>query len=134
MPLRVRGTSMSAAADRLLRRQTLQNPNAASFAIAQAVMQPVRALLPEFDLIGINTIPSPVYGTRRAVTGIPGREFGKTGLEDGPRRDHRALARGQRRDAAPGWTRGEIRVRFGGRKLRYSSRDAHLAVHLAPIK
>src|SRR5512143_1771197 len=97
MPCRVRGTSMAAAP---LRRQTLHNPAAATLAIAQAVVQPVRSLLPEFDFIGMDTIPSPVYGTRRIAMGIPRREFGVAGFERGARRDHGALPRGQRSGAA----------------------------------
>src|ERR1700722_15317329 len=96
MPLRVRPTSMSAA----LRRQTLKNPTAARLAIAQAVMQPVGTLLPEFDLVGMDTIPSPVYGTRRKAVVVLGREFGVTRFENGARLDHRALSRCQRCNAA----------------------------------
>src|ERR1700740_3229381 len=108
----MRTTSMSAAAATLLRRQALQNPSTATLAIAQAVMQPVRALLPEFNLIGMNTISSPVYGTRRAVIGILGREFRETVLKGDTRRDHGALPRGRRCDAASKRARREIGVRF----------------------
>src|SRR5436190_16577874 len=97
-------------------------------------MQPVRALLPEFDLIGMNTIPSPVYGTRRAVVGIPGLEFPVAVFEHCARRDRGALPRSQCREAAPNRPRREVGVRFGGRKLRDTSGDTHLAVDLAPVK
>ena len=115
MPLSVRGTSMMSAA---LRRQALENPSAAMLAIAQAVMQAVRALLPEFDFIGMDTITSPVYGTRRGCVGILGCEFGVAGFERGSRFDYGALARGQRGQAALAGARGEIGVGFGGGEFR----------------
>src|SRR6185312_6445666 len=103
----MRGTSISAAAAGLLRREALQNPITATLAITQAIMQPIRALLPKFDLIEMSTIPSPVYGTRRAVVGILRLELGKAGFERGARRHYRTLPRSQRRDAACMRTRGE---------------------------
>src|SRR5512141_2878439 len=97
MPWSVRGTSMMSAA---LRRQALENPSAAMLAIAQAVMQAVRALLPEFDFIGMDTITSPVYGTRRGCVGILSCEFGVARFQYGARFDDGALAGGQCRQAA----------------------------------
>src|ERR1700684_3630513 len=108
---------MSAAVAALLRRQALQNPSTTNLAITQAVMQAVRALLPEFDLIRMNTIPSPVYGTQWPVVGIRGLELGKADLQDGACWDHAALPGSQRRYPAASRSRSEIGVRFSVRKL-----------------
>src|SRR5438477_6689201 len=124
MPLSVRGTSISAA----LRRQALKNPMAATLAIAQAVVQPVGAMLPEFDLVGMDTIPSPVYGTWRVAIGILRGDGRVPCFERRPRRNHRALPGGYCRNAASSGSRGEVGVRFGGGQLRYTAGDAHLAV------
>src|SRR5439155_23129780 len=110
MPFSVLGTSISAPKLIPLRRQTLQNPTVARFAIAQAVVHAVRSLLPEFNLIGMDTIPSPVYGTRHIAVRILGRKLGKAGIQRRPRWDHRALPRGGSRDPAARWTSCKISV------------------------
>src|SRR5579871_6172119 len=128
MPWRVRGTSMSAA----LRRKPLENPSAAMLAIAQAVMQAMRGLLPEFDFVGMDTITSPVYGTRRGCVGILGCEFGEAGFQYGAGLDDGALARREGGHAALAGARGEVGVGFSRGEFRHASGNADLAVHSVP--
>jgi len=82
----------------------------------------------------MDTITSPVYGTRRGFFGIRGREFGVAGFEHGARLDDGALARGERCQAALAGTGREIDVGFGGGEFRHASGDADLAVYGVPIE
>jgi len=82
----------------------------------------------------MNTISSPVYGTRRAAAGIPSILFGKPSLYHSARRYHGALPRSHGREAASTRTRCEIGIGLSGWKFRDTPRDANLAIEFAPVK
>src|SRR5579863_2983195 len=111
MPLSVRLRSMSAA----LRREAVDMPSAiATPAITQTVMKAGFALLPEFDLVGMDTITSPMFWTRRTGVGIPGLQFLQIRCERGVRFHHRTLFRNRGAETAAERAAFEIFVRFRG--------------------
>src|SRR5579864_3251135 len=102
----MRETSISAArtgaSSRTLRRQALHLPGTIAAAlVTQAIMQAILSLLPEFDLIGTDTIPSPGFWTRRPVLGMAGHHLCQSLDQRGARGDHRALPGNHSAETAP---------------------------------
>src|SRR5579862_6773510 len=61
----------SVASQVLLGRQAVDLPRAvALLAVAEPVVQAVFSPLPEFDFNGMDTIPSPIFGTRRIAARV----------------------------------------------------------------
>jgi len=91
-------------------------------------------LLPEFDFIGFDTIPSPVYGTRRFAIRIPHDSFRIGGFQFRARGDDAALPGRDGREPAAHGPGGKIRIRFPGGKLHNAARNANLAIQFPPVK
>src|SRR5512143_3176525 len=105
-------------------------------AIADAVVQPRRAPLPEFDLLGHETIAAPVRRPRDVLARarVLRLDGGEALLEHFPAGDRLALRRRPRAEACGARPLGEVRARFGVVDVLDRALDAHLALELGPVE
>src|SRR6202165_6111879 len=117
-----------------LRCQTLQPPTAVSSPdVAQPVVQPVFAALPELDPARPQRVAAPV-GRQWNLIGIFRRELSHRALEHLARRQPATLPRGQRRDLRAPGPAPEVLERGGPAQAPHRPGPAHLVASLKPVE
>src|SRR6266542_6017780 len=107
--------------------EPLDHPRASVTAVPQAIVEPVRLVLPELDGVGADPVAAPERGQRHVAVGVARREPLQPLLEHRSARDHLALRRGP--GAQPAAERAGTEIRLG--LLAADPLDAALDAHLA---
>ena len=102
--------------------------------IANPIVQPRGATLPELDGVGSEAISAPMRRTRHgaAVVAIARLHLGEAGLQRRAPPDGLALRRRPRSELRRARTAREIVGRFGGVERRREALDPHLPLELGP--
>ncbi|CAM2144862.1 hypothetical protein PT2222_160185 [Paraburkholderia tropica] len=118
-----------------LRREALDAPGVGCVLthVANAVVQPRRTALPEFDRRRHDAIAAPMRRTRR-ILAVLRADFALARFELLAAFDHRALLRRPGADARAERTRLEIRLAFRLAGLFDRAFDAHLTLEFNPVK
>src|SRR5208282_3861127 len=95
--------------------------------VAEPVVEPIRAALPEFDASRGQQVSAPKGRSGDFLAGIFRFHFPPSLFESGPVRDRFALLGGPGCYAAPARSASEISVRFCRRQLRDRSGNADVA-------
>src|SRR6266511_2689823 len=112
-------------------REALDDPDTIiPAAIAQAVVQPAGAALPELDRLGDHAVAAPVRRPGHLPVGVGGRELVQAALQRRTAVDRLALARGPGAQAAAERPALEVGVGLGRRDLLDAPFDADLALQL----
>src|SRR5687768_7490681 len=127
----MRNAQCTTASRPILRRQPLPLPASAFADIAQPIVQPALATLPELELLGQHAVPAPPGGPRHRVAVELPRDA-ESRLERRPALDHLALMGRIHAPAALERARREVRVRLGLAHLLHGAADAHLPLDRRP--
>src|SRR6266480_5947426 len=101
--------------------------------VAQPVMQPERASLPELHRVGFEKVPAPEVRHRDLPRLWPASlQLGDTVIQDSPRRDHGRLPAGPRPDLGEPGPRPVVGLALGLRQLADRALDDHLALEAVP--
>src|SRR5258708_38458432 len=109
---------MRGAPRRRSRREPLDRPARAVAPVAEAVVEPVIAVLPELVRLGSDDEAAPDLRTRHRSRRVSLLQLLDGLLELAPARYDLALVRRARRQLRPVRPRGEVRVRVGERHAR----------------
>src|SRR4029453_18310182 len=102
--------------------------------ITKAVVQTIRASLPEFHDIGFHSISTPVWRQRNTLIPKTFCHLCHSRVQDAPPIQDLALARGPRAQLAAERARMKIGLRFFPRGSSRLPADANLPVQLDPVK
>src|SRR5439155_22640034 len=116
----------------LLGGEPLDEPAVALAAIAQPVVEPVRAVLPELVALGRDSEAAPVRRPQDVAASRLERCHPR--LEARTTLDHLALRRGARADLGAAGTRAEVRLRLGFLDALDGSLDPHLPPEGIPVE
>src|SRR6185312_10235988 len=120
---------------RLLRRQPLDVPAAVVLAcIAQAIVEAVRATLPELERFRRDAEAAPVRGERNFALAVLGFKLAQAVFEPRTIRDHLTLMRRGGAELAAACSAVEVGFRFFGRGALHGAGDADLARQQVPVE
>ena len=117
-----------------LRRKPFHPPPVPIAAVADAIVQPALAPLPEFDHLGRDPVTAPVLGKRHVFAGEPLGRLPSPFFQLDAVRNHLALVGGPGAQPAAEWPAAEIGVRFFSGDGTDSPGDPNLPLQLRPIE
>ena len=100
----------------------------------QPIMQPRRAIAPEFDLDRRETVSTPILGPRDVIASETSFVILDRRFESAARRERTRLLAGPGANLAPSWPGGEISVAFGRRQFGHGSAESSLTAQGFPVE
>src|SRR5512132_3249762 len=115
--------------------QSLDQPAAIGLAsVTKAIVQAIRATLPEFNDVGFHAAPAPVRWQGDALVGETFGHLGHPRIEHAAPIEDLALTRRPGAQLTAHWTRMKIGLRFFARSFFCSPADANLTIQFDPVK